>query len=195
MNPTLLLVRHSAVAVDPEKPAAAWPLSADGRARAQTFAQSLNSLPTPITRVITSQEPKAVETGAIVAAYWGVPSHAAPNLHEHDRAGMPYLADQAAFATAVAQFFAQPDKLVWGNETAVAAGNRLETAVRQQLAAHPQDTLAIVTHGTVLSLLIARHNPHLQPLPFWQALTLPAAFLLNLPDMTLTTSFLYLPNR
>ncbi|MGB4873738.1 MAG: histidine phosphatase family protein, partial [Candidatus Promineifilaceae bacterium] len=68
MNHTLLLVRHSSVAVQPEKPAAAWPLSADGRVRAQTFAQTLNSLPTPITRVITSQEPKAIETGAIMAA-------------------------------------------------------------------------------------------------------------------------------
>jgi len=191
MNSTLLLVRHSSVAVDPEKTAAAWPLSADGRARAQTFAQTLNSLPTPITRVITSQEPKAIETGAIMAAYWGVPSHAAPNLHEHDRAGMPYLADQAAFATAVAQFFAQPTRLVWGNETAVTACDRLETAVRQQLTAYPQDNLAIITHGTVLSLLITRHNPHIQPFPFWQALTLPCAFHLILPDMTLRATFLY----
>ena len=84
---------------------------------------------------------------------------------------------------------------MWGNETAVTACDRLETAVRQQLAAYPQDTLAIVTHGTVLSLLITRHNPHIQAFPLWQALTLPAAFLLNLPDLSLRTSFLYSPER
>jgi hypothetical protein len=43
--------------------------------------------------------------------------------------------------------------------------------------------LAIVTHGTVLTLFLAHHNPHLDPISFWRDLTLPCFFVTSIPAM------------
>ena len=191
-NAYIWLIRHSAVVVQPETPARDWRLSADGRFRCHLLAQAMNASPILPTRIVTSEEPKARETGAILADLWRVPWQPAPGLHEHDRHGVPFL-DKAAFETAVHQFFTRPDSLVWGRETAVAARKRIETAVHTQRQTFPDDTLAIVTHGTVLSLLVHHYNPQPDPFAFWQALTLPQAFLLTSPSLSLVAAYPFAP--
>ncbi|MCB8981236.1 MAG: histidine phosphatase family protein [Ardenticatenaceae bacterium] len=182
----LVLVRHSAVQVDTAVPTPNWQLSKDGRIRCQTLAAKLQ--PYPIDLFVTSHEPKAIETGQILAEVFGVPCQTAVGLQEHDRRGVPYFANKTEFETAVATFFAHPNELVFGAETAVQARERFGTAVQQQLARHPQENLAIVAHGTVMTLFICQHNPQLDPLQFWRALTLPCAFVLSLPDYQLKQS-------
>ncbi|MCA9974020.1 MAG: histidine phosphatase family protein [Anaerolineales bacterium] len=179
----LLLVRHSHVAQDPARPSHAWPLSADGRSRAQQLAPHLQ--PFGPTRIVTSTEPKAAETGQILAAVLGLPLHAAPGLQEHARHGAPYYPTRAAFAAAVAALFRRPEEQVFGEETAVQALRRFAAAVDAQLAAYPDDTLTVVSHGTVLTLFICHHNPQLDPIPFWQSMTLPCAAVLSLPERQL----------
>ena len=183
MQPYLILVRHSAVPPDPALPSHKWTLTEDGRSRCQTLAAHLQSY--PVDQLITSHEPKAIETGQILADALGVPCQAAAGLQEHDRRGVPYFASKIEFETAVSTFFTHPTELVFGAETAVQARDRFGTAVAQQLANHPHKNLAIVTHGTVLTLFICQHNPELDPMPFWQSLTLPCAFVLSLPDYQL----------
>lgn len=183
MTTKLLFVRHAAVAHNPTQPSHTWPLSADGRFQAAQLAPQL--APHHPTRVITSDEAKAQATGQIIAQALGLPWHTAPGLQEHDRHNVPFFANQEDFTTAVAQFFAYPNKLVFGNETAQAARERLATAVQQQQTAYPHDTLIIVTHGTVLTLFLCQHNPHLNPFAFWQKLPLPWVGLVTLPAYTL----------
>ncbi len=130
-------------------------------------------------------------TGRALADVLPLPTEAVPGLQEHDRRGVPYFANKADFETAVAQLFARSDELVFGNETAVQALTRFTQAVNDQLAAQPQGNLAIVSHGTILTLYICQHNPQLTPFAFWQALTLPCAFILTLPGKQLVQS-LYL---
>ena len=182
----LVLVRHSAVQVDTAVSSPHWKLSEDGRSRCHTLAAKLQ--PYPLTQFITSHEPKAIETGQIMADVLGVPCRMAGGLQEHDRRGVPYFASKTDFETAVATFFTHPTELVFGAETAVQARERFGTAVQQQLAAHPQENLAVVAHGTVMTLFICQHNPKLDPMQFWQALTLPCAFVLSLPDYQLKQS-------
>ncbi|MFZ1400398.1 MAG: histidine phosphatase family protein [Candidatus Promineifilaceae bacterium] len=182
----LILVRHAAVSIDPTLPSHQWPLTPDGRSATHQLAHKL--APYQPSRIITSQEPKAVATGAALAEALTLPSHAAPGLQEHDRRGVPFFENKADFATAVSQLFTHPNDLVFGNETAVQTRVRFETAVRQQLQNHSQDTLALVTHGTVLTLFLCQHNPHLQPLSFWQSLALPCAFVVRLPGLGLETA-------
>jgi broad specificity phosphatase PhoE len=186
----LILVRHGPVNMDPARPAREWRLTTNGRSACQTFAQTL--APYGPARFITSQEPKAQETGAIMAAALGAPWRTAPGLHEHDRRGAPFLADKSTFEVQIADFFARPNELVFGRETAVQARARWETAVNALLDAYRDqpDPLAIVTHGTVLTLFICRHNPHLEPFPFWRRLTLPCAFILSLPTFQLQHTLL-----
>ncbi len=189
MQPYLILVRHSAVHPDPAIPSHEWLLSEDGRYRCHTLAAKLQ--PYPLDQFITSHEPKAIETGQIMADVFGVPCQVAAGLQEHDRRGVPYFASKVAFETAVATFFTHPTELVFGAETAVQARERFGTAVAQQRNNHPHNHLAIVTHGTVLTLFICQHNPQLAPLPFWQVLTLPCAFVLSLPDYQLQQSIYF----
>lgn len=189
MTQCLILVRHSAVQVDTAVPGPHWQLSEDGRSRCHTLAAKLT--PYPIDWFVTSHEPKAIETGQILAEVLGVPCQTAAGLQEHDRRGVPYFASKTAFETAVSTFFTHPTELVFGAETAVQARDRFATAVAQQLANHPQKNLALVAHGTVLTLFICQHNPQLHPMPFWQALTLPCAFVLALPNYQLEQALFF----
>ena len=188
MQSHLTLVRHAAVHVDPSIPSHQWPLTADGRTATHHLAHQLK--PYQPSRIITSEEAKAQATGAALAEVLYLPTKTAPGLQEHDRRGVPYFESKADFATAVANFFARPDELVFGRETAVQATIRITQAINRELEANPDATLAIVSHGTVLTLFICQHNPELFPLQFWQSLTLPCAFILTLPEMQLTQSFL-----
>jgi len=43
--------------------------------------------------------------------------------------------------------------------------------------------LAIVAHGTVMTLLVKRYNPTIDSMVFWNCLKQPCAVLLRLPDM------------
>jgi len=189
----LILVRHAAVQINPQQPARTWNLSPDGRSRCRAFAPRLRPYQPSI--FITSDEPKAQETGQILAAELGVPWHPAPNLCEHDRTGAPFLSSKAEFTAQIADFFTRPDALVFGRETAVQAGNRFDTAVHAVMAPHSEENIAIVAHGTVITLFLTRHNPHIEPLSFWQALTQPAACIFSWPQKQLEEQLLFTVER
>jgi broad specificity phosphatase PhoE len=179
----LILVRHSTVVVDPAVPAPQWRLSADGRIRCHQLAEQIGAY-SP-TRFVTSDEVKAVETGQLMAAHLKLPCTTAPNLHEQNRHGLPYFADKDEWATVVAQFFARPEQPVLGEETAGQARLRLEQAVDHLRQQYPDDRLALVTHGRILTAFISHHNPTIAPFSFWQSLTLPCAFILDAPNYRL----------
>lgn len=179
----LLLIRHSAVQRSQETPSREWPLSDDGRSRTRQFAPQL--IPYNLTRIFTSEEPKARETGQIIANELGLPWQTAPDLQEHSRENAPFFISQEGFETAVARFFNNPDQLVFGNETANQALERFDTAVHRLITDYPEDTLAIVTHGTILTLFVTHYNTQIDPLTFWQNLSLPCKIILSLPTLTL----------
>ena len=177
MGNHLIFVRHAAVSVDPSVNSHQWPLTADGRSATHQLAHKLK--PFSPQRIFTSQEPKAVATGAALAEALALTTKAVTGLQEHDRRGVPYFEQKVDFETAVAQLFSYPDELVFGNETAVQAQERFETAVNHLFQTYPQETLILTTHGTVLTLFICQHNPTLIAFRFWQALTMPQAFVLS----------------
>lgn len=179
----LILVRHSQPQQQPDLPAREWHLSQEGRARCQKLGSELAAKYNP-TRIVASSEPKAIETATIIAAFFGLPIEIAADLHEHDRRNVGYLpADE--FKARAAALFAHPDELVLGVETANQALTRFEAAVRKLLEQHIEGDLAAVTHGTVMTLFLAHYNPQINPLDFWQQLTLPAVYYLSLPDFQL----------
>ncbi len=107
--------------------------------------------------VVASEEAKAVETAKIVAERLGIGCFVRPELHEHDRTGAPFLSDEDFYRTA-GTFFEKPEEPVWGNETAGEAARRFEGAVRAVLEEWKGEVVAVVAHGTVNALLIARHD-------------------------------------
>jgi broad specificity phosphatase PhoE len=166
----LILVKHAMPDIVPDAPPRTWQLSDAGREAAAMLADELAAYQ-PVA-VITSVEPKAADTGAVIAACLGLPVRTATGLHEHERDAVAFD-DIERFRGRIRQFFAEPATVVYGTETADAAHGRFEHAIRDVLARHPAGTLAVVAHGTVISLLVARANG-IEPFLFWVGLDLPS---------------------
>jgi broad specificity phosphatase PhoE len=178
----LILIKHSAVQVRPGSAPETWPLSPEGQVRCEPLAQRLEALAPD--RVITSAEPKAAQTGQIVAERLGLPIESAPGLHEHVRTRVPHMAS-AQFISMIELMFRRPDERVLGEESASDARNRFAAALDGVVKAHRERTLAVVTHGTVLALFVALHNPDQQPFALWRSLQLPSFVVLSMPDYKL----------
>lgn len=178
----LVLIRHSSPEYDPEQPACLWRLSEAGRRRCVALAERLAAY--DLTTLVTSTEPKAIETGQIVAGILAIRCDSAPGLHEHERPEAAGTADRERFQASVARLFRNPGELVLGTETADAAHARFAAAIARVGEECPSGNLGIVSHGTVMSLLISRANSF-DPYPFWAGLGLPAFAVLRLPGLAL----------
>jgi broad specificity phosphatase PhoE len=103
--------------------------------------------------------------------------------HEHERSSIGIL-ERSVFEYCIANLFHNPHEKVFGDETAEEARIRFEQAVLDITKKYIHETLAIVAHGTVISLLIASANP-IDPYTFWRGLGLPALALVSLPEFIL----------
>ena len=179
---SLILVRHSLPEMVTGVPASEWHLSAEGRRRCAVLAGRLAAY--ELAAVVSSEEPKAVETGQIVAETLGLPFEMALGLHEHERGVVSDLGSREEWEAQVARFFEHPDQLAFGHETADQAHTRFARAVASVIQWLPAGNAAIVSHGTVMTLFISR-TARLDPMPFWQGLGLPSFAVLSLPDLGL----------
>jgi broad specificity phosphatase PhoE len=177
----LILVKHSMPHVIPTLPAHTWHLSAVGRQRCLPLAHRL--APYCPATMVSSREPKAAETAAAVATHLSVSWLLGEGLHEHDRANVPYLTS-AHFDNAVAAFFAHPEALCLGQETAHQARMRFHAAIGKILDNTPMGNIFVIAHGTVITLFVAHHTG-LSAFPLWQRLGLPSFVVLTLPELGL----------
>jgi 2,3-bisphosphoglycerate-dependent phosphoglycerate mutase len=171
----LILIKHALPVIDPAVASKDWRLSQAGQQGAARLATYLARYDLP--QLWSSAEPKASATAAIVARALGVPYTVAPDLHENDRTGVPFVSATELRAM-IARFLAAPDTLVMGRETARQAGDRFAAAVAAVLAQQPRGDVAIVAHGTVITLFVARHNS-IAPFALWQQLGLPSFVVLD----------------
>ena len=175
----LTLLKHSLPQIETVVPAREWQLSSEGRVRAVTLAQRLSQHDPDV--VVTSPEPKATQTGEIVASSLEVPLHAVDGLHEHDRRDVGFL-EKALFERSIADLFSRPNELVLGNETADAAYTRFSTAIGEILRKFAQRSVVAVTHGTVISLFVSR-IANMDPFELWERLGLPSWVVLTHPEL------------
>jgi broad specificity phosphatase PhoE len=182
--PKLILIKHSVPQTNPHVPPNQWPLSDLGRRRAEKLAEKLRLHRPDL--IVSSLEPKAMETGQIIAAILGAPFETAQDLHEHDRSSNSAYTTQAHFEGQVAQLFENPDRLIFGRETANEAYLRYKTALLNLIDNFSGETLAVVSHGTVMALFVAHANKF-DPFPFWKQLGLPSYLVLARPEFGLLT--------
>ena len=76
------------------------------------------------------------------------------------------------------------DIAVFGAETGDQARERFAAAVDDALKQHTAGNVAIVSHGTVMTLFLT-HAAGIDPVPFWKGLGLPAFVVLSYPDLAL----------
>ena len=167
---TLILVKHSLPEIDPSVPAKEWVLSNEGRRRARKLGERLDRYSLDL--IVSSAEPKAIETAEIAAGVLNVRMEVVEGLHEHERVNAGFL-EKERYEQSIRRFFAGPTDLVFGEETADNAYNRFANAVHRLTDRPLIENIAIVTHGTVLSLFVSR-NSDLEPFALWKKLGLPS---------------------
>jgi broad specificity phosphatase PhoE len=174
----LLLIRHANVVRDPAVSSHQWRLSAAGSVAASALAAQVAPHHPQI--LLSSDEPKAMRTAEILAEELSLPTATNAAFREQDRRGAPYFTDPAEFRAAIATLFARPDEVVYGRESATTARKRFTRGIKAA-AAQRSGNLAIVTHGTVMTLFVTRYQPKVDPVVFWQSLQLPHLHVMPLP--------------
>lgn len=176
MKNSLILVKHSLPDIVENIPARQWHLSEEGKLRAERLAYRLSLIKPDV--LVASPEPKAEETAQIMGRELGLEVRTIENLHEHDRSNSAYLS-RHEFQNALREFFLRPDQLVFGNETANQAHGRFSKTVHGILESNKNQTVAVVTHGTVISLFVSRLID-VSAFTLWKELGLPSIVVLDM---------------
>ncbi len=181
---TLILVKHSLPEIVENIPAREWKLSLEGRKRCKKLADRLTIYKPD--RIVSSVEPKARETAELIAEELGLSVVVIEDLHEHDRRQVGFLPKEK-FEELVHEFFARPDELLFGSETADQAYARFQSAVDLVLSQFPNQVIVVVAHGTVISLFVSRFTG-LSGLSLWKELGLPSFVVLDLESRALISN-------
>ncbi|MBB3408094.1 broad specificity phosphatase PhoE [Rhizobium sp. BK316] len=146
-----LYITHPQVKIDPQIPVPKWGLSDIGAERARKAIAS--DWAKRLTRIVSSDETKAIETAEILAEASGAKIEIVHGMHENDRTATGFLPPDK-FEEAANWFFAHPQESFRGWERAVDAQARIVSAVEAILASHDRNApIAFVGHGGVGTLL------------------------------------------
>ena len=178
---TLILVKHSLPEIVENVPASEWELSTEGQSRCKRLADCLVKYQPNF--VVSSVEPKAWKTAEILATELRLSAQVIEGLHEHDRNNVGYLPG-GKFQDAIREFFARPDELVFGSETAAQTHQRFQIAINSILSRFPGRTIVVVAHGTVISLFVSRLTG-ISDLFLWKELGLPSFVVLDMQSNSL----------
>ncbi|WP_353472952.1 phosphoglycerate mutase family protein [Salipiger sp. H15] len=141
---------HPQIVVDPAREVPRWHLSDTGRTRVAALAASGALRGT--TRIVSSDETKALETARPLAEALGLSVEVRPALHENDRSATGFL-PPPEFEAVASRFFAEPETSVRGWERAVDAQARILSEVAACLDGPAQGDVLFVGHGGVGTLL------------------------------------------
>jgi broad specificity phosphatase PhoE len=166
------LVRHAHAAWTPDENR---PLSERGQRDAQRVAELLGER--SISAVYASPARRARQTVAPLAERLGLPLRIEPALNERRLSATPVAASE--FQAAVRATFADLRFAHPGGETNAAAQARGLDLVRVLVQRHPEAEIVLGTHGVLLALIVQGLLPA-YGYPFWQALTMPDVYRLEL---------------
>ncbi|NBD27514.1 histidine phosphatase family protein [Paenibacillus glycinis] len=172
MTTVLLLVRHAESDVRAGSDRARG-LTANGRADARRLTEQLRQ--TPIDAVVSSPYARAVLTVQGIADERGLPVLPVEDLRERRLHGTDRLLPRAAFLEAVERSFADPDASLPGGESYREAQRRGAQAVRGLLDRFAGKTVAVGTHGNLLSMILQAWDARYD-YAFWQSLTMPDVY-------------------
>lgn len=131
------------------------PLSREGIFQAQSIASSLGDL--GITRVVTSPQQRALQTGAIYASRLSVPISSEVGLRELDHGAWEgrSLADLASNDDQYSRWIQDPGQvgIPMGSETVQAAQKRACDAILAIVDEYSDERVLVVSHKHLLALL------------------------------------------
>lgn len=168
MEKVLYVVRHCQAAG--QAPGA--PLTAEGARQALRLADQLAEC--GIERIVTSPYARAVQSIAPLAQRLGLPLIADERLIERALSAAPLDEWQAALQAT----FEDLDRCYAGGESSRTAMRRA-VALLNEIAAHPAQISAVVTHGNLMALLLKHFDPAIG-FAFWQQLANPDLYRVTL---------------
>lgn len=140
-----------------------WPLSEEGERQADILAQ--RSFWREVELILSSPEPKALQTAKPAARRWSIPLEIANCLREVRR---PHLIPD--YENTIARFFSDPESGIGDLEPAAQASKRITRCIKGLSTKHPGKTLAIVSHGLVTALFLARLEGRWPTVAEWRAI-------------------------
>lgn len=147
----LILVRHAEPEISPRLEAAAWPLTSRGEIAVRRLATILSGLEPGW--IVSSPERKARETAALLAESLEIPVAEEPLIAEQGAGPDEFIQDYGDFRERVRAHFAQPDEVVFRNEAAAAAANRMSVCVDQ--CGDAGGVPVLVSHGRIMASWLA----------------------------------------
>jgi len=167
----LMLIRHAHPLVDPDVPAAQWPLSPEGREAAHALARRIDVEPDPV--VATSDETKALETARIVADVTGGEVVVDARLREVSRPWTP-----GGYRALAKAWLAGHHLDGWESQATVS--QRMAGAI-DDIMGSADSTALVVGHGLAVTTFLAAVTD-IEPVAFWTALRLPDAWWVDLRE-------------
>jgi alpha-ribazole phosphatase len=159
----LILIRHGETDWNLEgrwQGQADVPLNTHGRQQAAQLAQSLTDI--GITAIVSSDLSRATETAEELARVTGLSIHLDPRLreiHQGEWQGQRISQIQANYSEALRQRQENPAAIAApGGETAAQVLERILGAIDEILLKYPNDTVAVISHGYAIALLIAYYR-------------------------------------
>lgn len=171
----LILVKHAMPEVTPGEPPSTWPLSPEGWDAAAALARKL-AAHDPVA-IVASGEAKAFDTARSMAEVLGLTASQDEELGEHLNETGDFLS-RSEIEARIERLFAEPGRLVHGEETGDQAHDRFATAIARQRRTHPAGTLVLVAHGRVIALWASRQLG-VEAMPLWRSLGLASALVIG----------------
>ncbi|MBN1202907.1 MAG: histidine phosphatase family protein [Anaerolineae bacterium] len=188
--PLLYLIRHPLTQPDPAIPASGWRLSDAGHAQVRALAAA--PFWRAVTAVYTSRSYKAAVVGEAVHTQHGIPFEQVQALEEARR---DTWMGMEAFRSTQRLFFDRPDQPPhpeW--EAADAARARFVAAMDGILKQHAlTESLAVVAHGTVLTLYVAHLRGEVPSYDGWERIGFAAVMAVDRASLRPLTAFLAAP--
>jgi alpha-ribazole phosphatase len=136
------------------------PLNSHGREQANQIAQALSTA--GISVIYSSDLSRAVDTAKSLGNLLGLMVQTDPRLreiHQGEWQGLSVIEINRRYAKAFQQRLSNPLGVAPpGGETAHDVRERVVQMMEQTLEKHPDDTVAIVSHGFTIAVILAHYN-------------------------------------
>jgi len=180
MSRAVILVRHAMPEVQPGVASTLWGLSESSREDCVLLA---HALPPGISAIWSSDERKANETADVLGLRLGLPVHMDARFAEVDR---PPVWDRD-YREVAAAYLAGTREAGWEKPESVA--KRFAAGIESALAATNGDIL-VVNHGLAMTLWLNTAVKLENPVSWWQSLTFPDAWRLDLEAQALARTWM-----
>lgn len=184
--PYLYLIRHPRTHVDPSRQAHEWALSDQGRAQVNSLIEA--PFWKTVAALYSSNQAKAMDPARAIGMRYDIPITSMPGLAEIRR-GAEIYHSTGDYNSILDKFFSSPDFSIQGWERSGEALTRFQQAVDEIIGQHPDKSVAVLSHGTILTLYTAMLEQQPPTLKLWHQIDFASVCTVDIETMRLAAPF------